>query len=406
MRVLILTNAFPSPWFPTKGTYNFELARSLSSRNKVTVVAPVPWFDELRQAPRVSSQMRSDRWETRDGVSIHFPRYYYLPKIGRRWSHWFLWRSVHSTLFGTLREFRPDAVVGYWTHPDGTVAVNYARRVGAAAFIMVGGSDVLLSVRDSRSQQTIAETLQSADGVIVVSADLRKRVVKLGVSPERVHVVYRGVDRARFVMGDRSAARARLGISHEKPIFLWVGRMVPVKGLDNLLQAADRLRQRGCRFELVLAGDGSERSRLEQTAASLGLKEVVRFVGQIAHADLPDWYRAADWTVLTSHSEGVPNVLLESHACGTPFIATRVGGVTEIAVDGVDRIVPPADPNSLADQMADAMGADPVDRETLASRVSGLEAAAEAISRLIERVVNERRTILPASAGATPVVCQ
>ena len=67
------------------------------------------------------------------------------------------------------------------------------------------------------------------------------------------------------------------------------------------------------------------------------------------HHDLPDWYRAADLTVLPSVSEGVPNVLLESIACGTPFVASRVGGIPEIASPGIDRLVAPGDPLELAD---------------------------------------------------------
>jgi glycosyltransferase involved in cell wall biosynthesis len=70
-------------------------------------------------------------------------------------------------------------------------------------------------------------------------------------------------------------------------------------------------------------------------------------VGPVDHAQLPDWYRAADLTVLPSHSEGIPNVLLESLACGTPFVATSVGGVPEIAREPSE-LVPPGDPEALA----------------------------------------------------------
>src|SRR5213078_1687743 len=119
----------------------------------------------------------------------------------------------------------------------------------------------------------------------------------------------------------KPAVRRMLGVRPNVPLFVWVGRMVAVKGLDLLLDAADRLRSRGIEFQLVLAGDGPERQRLEDRAIALGLGQSLRFVGSVPHADLPNWYRAADWTVLTSVSEGVPNVLLESHACGTPFVA-------------------------------------------------------------------------------------
>ena len=163
--------------------------------------------------------------------------------------------------------------------------------------------------------------------------------------------------------------------------------MVPVKGLDVLLQAAGKLRRQGRAFELVLVGEGSERNRLEQMVSALGLNGTVRLTGPVPHTNLPDWYRAADWSVLTSHSEGVPNVLLESHACGTPFIATRVGGVPEIAVAGIDRIVAPSDPEEFAAQMALALSSTPADPQQIAAHVSGLDATATKMSDLIRGVM-------------------
>jgi len=362
MRILFLSNDFPSPWLPTNGTFNFELARALGRQNDVQVVAPIPWINELtaKSPPPLNSWLK--RAETRDGIRIQYPTYYYTPKIGRLWYDRFLWHSLRSTLQKTARHFRPEAVIGYWTHPDGTVAVKYARQIGAAAFVMVGGSDVLVQARESTGRRRlISETLRAADGVFAVSDDIRRHVIELGVPAERVHLAYRGVDRQQFSPGDKMAARARLGVSHKLPLFLWVGRMEPVKGLEVLVQAAGRLRQQGRAFELALVGEGSERSRLEQSVSTLGLGETVRLTGPVDHANLPDWYRAADWTVLTSRSEGVPNVLLESHACGTPFIATRVGGIPEITVAGIDRIVPPSNPEEFAEQMGLALSSPAAD---------------------------------------------
>jgi peptidoglycan/xylan/chitin deacetylase (PgdA/CDA1 family)/glycosyltransferase involved in cell wall biosynthesis len=393
MLILLLTNDFPSPWLPTKGTFNWELARALGRNHAVQVVAPIPWIEELTNARRVDRELKRTRCETRDGVQIHYPRYYYPPKIGRRWFHRFLRRSVRPTLHGKLRDFQPDAVIGYWTHPDGTVAVQYAREMGAAAFVMVGGSDVLVQARSSPQRQRImASTLQGADGVFTVSQDLRRRVIDLGVPAERVHLAYRGVDRSRFSPGEKSVARKRLGIAGNVPLFVWVGRMVPVKGLDLLLD--------GARFQIALAGDGPERARLEARAGALGLGPTLRFVGSVPHSELPDWYRAADWTVLTSISEGVPNVLLESHACGTPFVATRVGGVPEIAIPGIDRLAVAGNADDLATHLAAALKTELVEPQELAHRVAGLDAAANEVATVLQRTID----LVPQSPAVLPVV--
>jgi glycosyltransferase involved in cell wall biosynthesis len=128
--------------------------------------------------------------------------------------------------------------------------------------------------------------------------------------------------------------------------------LLPVKGIDVLLEAMSRLRSSHDDVRLYLVGDGSSRKELEALSARLGLEDVVRFVGKVTQRELPDWYRAADLTVLSSRSEGVPNVLRETMACGTPFVATRVGGVHEIAAGTTNRLVPPEDAPALAEAIA------------------------------------------------------
>src|SRR6202012_5610727 len=120
------------------------------------------------------------------------------------------------------------------------------------------------------------------------------------------------------------------------------------KAIDVLLNAAANLSSRGVAYHLYLLGDGPLRDALTQQAKSLRLDDSVTFVGPRDPEQIGDWYRAADLTVLSSHSEGLPNVLRESVACGTPFVATDVGGVREIAGE-TDRLVPPANPAALAD---------------------------------------------------------
>src|SRR5262249_5338263 len=94
-------------------------------------------------------------------------------------------------------------------------------------------------------------------------------------------------------------------------------------------------------------------------AADRGVGGRVRFHGVIAHDQLPVWFRAASLLALTSRSEGVPNVLLEASACGTPFVASRGGGVPEVAHLAASRLVPPEDPDSLATAIGDMITCPP-----------------------------------------------
>jgi glycosyltransferase involved in cell wall biosynthesis len=128
----------------------------------------------------------------------------------------------------------------------------------------------------------------------------------------------------------------------------------------------------------------------------------VTFVGYVPHSDLADWYTAADLTVLPSHSEGVPNVLLESIASGTPFVATRVGGIAEIADPVLDRLVAPGDPAALADAIVDALSMpQPAERRALSTRT--VADAATQMLEVLESTVRAHRqagAIDEASAGA------
>jgi glycosyltransferase involved in cell wall biosynthesis len=298
-------------------------------------------------------------------------------------------RTVLPAAAVMTEEWTPDIVLGYWTHPDGTVALEAARCLGVPGALLVGGSDILLLTEHTARRQAIVTTLLAADGVFAVGAPLRERVVALGIPAERVRAFARGVDRQRFSPGDGMAARRRLGLPVDRPIVLWVGRMVPVKGLEVLL-AAWRLIYRGpSQPLLVLAGDGEERTAIEAMAASL--EGSVRFVGSVPNTALPDWYRAADVVVLPSRSEGVPNVLLEALACGTPFVASAVGAIADL-LEPSSRIVPPGDAPALAVALEQAVAAPPLSRRARADHVPDRPAAIAAFRAVLQEMIDEKTT--------------
>jgi glycosyltransferase involved in cell wall biosynthesis len=126
---------------------------------------------------------------------------------------------------------------------------------------------------------------------------------------------------------------------------------------------------------------------LERRAGELGVGDRVRFAGAAPHDDLAAWYRAADLTVLSSHSEGVPNVLLESLACGTPFVATAVGSVASLTTN-LAVLAPPGDPAALAGAIHRALTARPRVEDYLIP--PGQEAAATAVLTAVEEAMARR----------------
>ncbi len=354
MRLLFLSNEFPNLCEPTKATFNYDLLAALAREHEVTAISPISWWDELRT--RCTQPFRCwPRTRHLGRLVVHHPRFYYTPGRLRHLYGTFLWWSLRATVSQVLRGPRPDCILSYWAHPDGEAAVRLARKLGVPSVVMVGGSDVLLLAQDPQRQRCIRRVLEQADAVVAVSRDLADKVVAMGVKRHRVHVMRRGVDGSTFTHGDRQAARQKLHLPSDRHLLLWVGRMVPVKGLDILLAASDRLWQRGHDFRLCLVGDGPLRPSLVAEVERRGLSDHVAFVGSVDHDQLGSWFQAADLTVLPSRSEGVPNVLLESLACGTPFVASAVGGVPEIASRAAGRLVPPDRPDALATAVETAL---------------------------------------------------
>lgn len=350
---MFVSSVFPTPWQPHKGVFNRALVTALrEAGDEVRVVAPVPWTD-LRHRPV--------REEPRTGT--RYPVWWYLPRFGHAGHHRWMRRSVLPAIDSVTRGWKPDAILTYWAHPDGTVALEAAGALGIPGVLIVGGSDIRILTAIPQRQAIIRETLRQADLVFAVGEALRQRVLQELPEPEQVRVLHRGVDRQLFHPGPPAEARRALGLALDRPIVAWVGRMVPVKGLDVLLEAWGQVLRAVPRALLVLIGDGELRNRLERRARPLA--SGVHFRGARPHAELAQWYRAADLMVLPSRSEGVPNVLLESLASGTPFVASDVGGVADLQTAEC-AVVPPESPGALAEALIRLLPATPMSRRTVA----------------------------------------
>jgi glycosyltransferase involved in cell wall biosynthesis len=374
MRVLAVTNLYPNPLQPHRAPFNRHQLRLLGARHPLRVIAPVAWTDELALARAGTGRVA--RAVVLDGLPVEHPRYYFPPKVGRGWYGHCFAASVRGAFRRAVHEFAPDVVFAPWAYPDGWAAVRLARRAGLPVVVQVHGSDVKLLDQFPTRRRRTAEALTGADGVIAVSGDLRDRVVGLGVPADRVAVIYDGVDPQIFHPGDRAAARAAVNLHGgwpAAPVLLFVGNLVAVKGIDVLLHALASSKSPG---RLVVVGAGPERAPLARLAGELGVADRVTFLGSLPQAALPDWYRAADLFVLPSRSEGVPNVLLEASACGTPWVASRVGGIPEMPGHASRRLVPPENPEALTAAIADALAAgrpDPADLPPPKSRTAAVD---------------------------------
>jgi len=184
-----------------------------------------------------------------------------------------------------------------------------------------------------------------ATRVVAVSEALGKRLP--GIAQRKMTVIPNAVDPAELNDSSGRDVRHELGISGEALVVGVVGRLSPEKGQIFFLKALARTRQRVPNAVGILLGDGQDRAMLEAEAARCGLAGAVYFTGHVS--GLGDYYRAMDLVAMPSLSEGMPNVALEAMIFGKPVVASRVGGVPEVVVEGeTGFMVTAGDSESLA----------------------------------------------------------
>lgn len=177
-----------------------------------------------------------------------------------------------------------------------------------------------------------------ADAVVTASLHERELLVRdYGADPTRLVTIPCGLDLELFAPRDRAAARVLFGVPFDRPLLVWVGRLEPLKGVDILIDAFAQLQRRDALLWLVGGDEEAQayRAELEAQARARGVADRVRFVGPLPHDELPWLYSAADVCVVPSYYESFGLVAVEAMACGTPVVASRVGGLAETIVDGV-----------------------------------------------------------------------
>lgn len=193
----------------------------------------------------------------------------------------------------------------------------------------------------SLHEWVLTRTIRSGWGLVAVTPTVQRNLESLGARPDRLEVVFSGVDSTGRVTSGRAAdVREELGLSANDFLVVGVGRLVAVKNFELALRAVHLLHRSLPAARLVLVGEGPERSRLEHLADQLGGPPgLVRFTGH--RDDVPDLLAAADAVVITSMTEGLPYVLLEAVAAGTPVVTTSVGAIPELFGDGGVVLLPP-----------------------------------------------------------------
>ncbi len=263
---------------------------------------------------------------------------------------------------------------------------------------------------ESREREAIESAIIGCSDAIFVSCEEERDQFRrlYGASPGTVDVITPGVDRAYFSPGSRAGARSALS-THDfslgtRPVLLFVGRIQPLKGLDVAVETLAALRRTDAVLLVVGGASGTEGerelARVTALAESLGVASQVRFVDPQPHHLLSTYYRAADVVLVPSRSESFGLVALEASACGTPVVATAVGGLLSLVDDGVNGfLVPERDGEMFARRVAQIL-----DDEALAARLA--DSAVRRASRYSwQHAAMRMRRVVAEFAARDLVVC-
>jgi glycosyltransferase involved in cell wall biosynthesis len=338
MNSLVFTSLWPNaeqPHFAVFVKHRIVAMSRLKGVN-VRVVAPVPYFPEKIQFPILDrfwpghwrKMARIPRRELVAGIETFHPRHLVMPKIGMTFYGRWMADGVES-LVRRLRDEQPvDVIDAHYVYPDGYAATLIGERLKIPVVITARGTDVNLFSRMPLIRPLVRKALMRADGVIAVSDALKRRMVELGVEAGKIATIRNGVDREVFYPRDRMEARRRLKLDPQARVIVTASALVPLKGIDRLVDAMALMRDANAKLYVI--GEGPQRAALETRIARYDLADRVHLVGFKSQAELAEWYSAADLFCLASHREGCPNVVIEAMACGLPVVAADVGGVGEL----------------------------------------------------------------------------
>lgn len=205
--------------------------------------------------------------------------------------------------------------------------------------ITVQGSDVFKTIHIPVVRSLIGLAMRKASHVIALSNELKTATIRFGVPPERITVIPNGVNISQFPVGSKEGRKNQL---------IFVGSLIERKGVSYLIQAMASLVAAQPDIQLVIVGEGKDRSLLEELASKLGLQENVVFMGTQSQEKVSELMRESRLFILPSIEEGQGVVLVEALASGTPCIGSRVGGIPDVITPDVGNVVDAGDVQGLS----------------------------------------------------------
>lgn len=351
MKVLVITNLFPNRYEPHKAPFVLQAIQYLSKYCEIKVISPIPCTTFVCQLIKKSFNQRqiSTYW---GNTEVIYPIHYYIPKIGRSLYGILYLISIKQAVLNLKKRYEFEVVFGISAYPDGFASAIIAKYFKKPFFLWIIGTDINVYTHYFLRRKMILWAVRNSKGVVAASQSLKNKLLGFGIVEEKVKVIYNGVNRSIFYR------RSSGGIIDSKlqttPFILFVGNLKKEKGLLELVKAFEALREDN--IHLVIIGEGKFRSTLGKYIKLRALDSKIHLLGSLSHREIAKWMNRSKLLCLPSYNEGVPNVILEALSCGTPVVATDVGGIPEIISSEIyGYLAPKGNINILAQKLSLAL---------------------------------------------------
>lgn len=310
--ILLFTSIYPLPWQPNKATFNFQQYKKLAEKNKVDFLVPVPWLDWFKNLGQL--------FGSHDYKHVCYFPFFYVPGLFRGGNSFFLVFSIIISIVPLLKLMKAKTVLASWAFPDGLACAWLKRLCNYRLYIQCLGSDVNVHSKNNFRKKLLRKSFDLADGVITVSKALQAEVKNISVKAN-VNTIYNGVNFSKFTLPDEK---------FEKKSFIFIGNIIKTKGIYELVNAVNLMIKAGSDFHLHIVGNGPEVGGIRALIDKNNLQQKITLHGTVNHHQVVDLLQKCHALILPSYQEGVPNVIMESLACGVPVVATKVGGIPEV----------------------------------------------------------------------------
>ncbi len=339
LRILTISHMFPAARSERHGIFMCREAQHLRRCGiECCFLVGRPWTPwPLYHVRRWSDYGPANPLLAPDGLQVRRVSYVRPPGFGFRR---FDGRSLALSAMGPARRWHQeepfDLVLGVSMLPDAEAAAIIGAKLRLPVVSLAVGSDVMVYPdRMPILWQRLCDTLEHVDLPVGVSQSICKRLAETGKCKRAPLCVYVSRDANAFTPAiDKAAVRQQLGWAADGIVAIYVGGLVGTKGMNELAAACEPLLDRYESFMLVCVGQGPSRDKLAGLARRVGREGAVVLAGRVPPAEVPLLLQGADFMVLPSHSEGMPQAVLEAMNCGLAVVATRVGGVPEAVIDG------------------------------------------------------------------------